>query len=194
MLELELKAVATDPVALGARLIAAGAVLRFRGMLRDRRYDRDGCLRERDEVLRLRRHEPREGEPLEELAWKGPTTVQDGYKARQELAARLAPGEDVAPIVEALGYAAVHAIDRFVEVYQVAGAEVRVEWYPELDTLVEVEGMPEAIERAIAATGLTRDAFRAEPLDTFVAEFTARTGRTGRIALTPDESPPHWPA
>ncbi|HEU5170366.1 MAG TPA: hypothetical protein VFU46_07505 [Gemmatimonadales bacterium] len=59
--ELELKSVVPDPSAVRARLIAAGAVPGFRGLMEDRRYDRDGALTARDEVLRVRRFQLRVG-------------------------------------------------------------------------------------------------------------------------------------
>ena len=47
-------------------------------------------------------------------------------------------------------------IEREVEIYRVHEATVRLERYPEMDALVEVEGDPDAIERAIVVTGIPR--------------------------------------
>ena len=167
----------------------------FAGRLADRRFDNDGALTARKEVLRVRRYEAIDGTVHEELAWKGPTTVSaQGYKARPELECRLGSGAAISDLLAALGYAQVHAVDRFVEVYAVEGATVRLEWYPEADTLVEVEGDAAAIERAIPVLGIPRASFTAEGLAAFTARFTRRTGRPARVALhVPDEHPPHWP-
>ncbi|MDH4132981.1 MAG: hypothetical protein OEV95_14385, partial [Gemmatimonadota bacterium] len=73
--ELELKAVVTDPGGLRAALLGAGGIQRFRGLLRDRRLDRDGVLLSRDQVLRVRRWIPAEGPERAEIAWKGPTGI-----------------------------------------------------------------------------------------------------------------------
>ena len=73
------------------------------------------------------------------------------------------------------------------------GAVVRLEWYPRMDVLVEVEGEPPAIEAAIAALGIDRSAFTAESLSAFVARYEARTGRpaaTSRAALGSER--PSW--
>ncbi len=193
MLELELKAVVSEPDALRARLLEAGASPGFHGVMRDRRLDRDGALGSRDEVLRLRRYEPVEGAATEEVGWKGPTRVSDGYKARRELGARLSPGDSLEEILAALGFTEVHAIDRHVELYQIAGGDARIEWYPDLDTLVEVEGAPAAIERITSLSGIAREQFRADPLDWFVADYERRTGRTARLRLARGEEPAHWP-
>lgn len=194
MLELELKAVVPDPAALRIALAAAGARMTFRGLLADQRLDRDGTLAARDEVLRVRRANGEDGAPREELAWKGPTGEREGYKARRELACATSGPVSAVAILEALGYRVVHRIDRHVEVYAVGGAVARIEWYPDLDTLVEVEGEPAGIERVIAATGLPRNAFSIEPLVAFAARFTQRTGRAAVLALTTDAPrPAHWP-
>ncbi len=181
--ELELKAVVADPAALRARLASAGAVPTFAGRMRDHRYDRAGELAPRDEVLRVRTLQAA-GQPARwELAWKGPTSRSaDGYKLREEHACVV--GGDTSPsvVLEALGYVAIHRVDREVEVYQLGGAMVRLETYPRMDVLLEVEGEPEAIERAIAALALPRASFTAEPLSAFVARYEARDGRAAVVA------------
>jgi adenylate cyclase class IV len=184
--ELELKAVIPDPDLLRARLLAAGAVGRFRGMMSDRRYDRGGELTARDEVLRVRTFDDGTGGSRAVLGWKGPVSRSaDGYKRRNELELS-APGpgygETAHALLTALGYQVVHAIDREVEVLELSGATVRLELYPEMDPLVEVEGPPAAIERAIASTGIARREFTAESLTDFVRRFEARTGRAARLA------------
>lgn len=177
--ELELKAVVPDPAALRARLERAGAQLGFSGTMEDRRYDRAGELAARGEVLRIRTYKA-EGKPdAVRISWKGPaTTSPDGYKQRTELEYRLEPGGPPAEqLFLALGYEPIHAIDRQVEYWRLAGADLRVEWYPRMDVLLEVEGDPAAIEQAIAATGLPRESFTAESLDAFTARFARRGGR-----------------
>lgn len=192
MLELELKARLDDPDAVRTALRTHGAVCHFAGRLRDRRYDRGGELAGRDHVLRVRERIPFAGDTTEVVAWKGPTHTHDGYKARLELEAVLAPGEQMGPIVDALGYAVTQVIDRHVEVWRLGDGEARIEWYPEMDVLLEVEGDAAAIEQLISATGLRRDAFSTEPLPAFAAAYRARTGRPAVLTLT-DVPPSHWP-
>jgi adenylate cyclase class IV len=179
--ELELKAVVPDPDSLRSRLLAGGGVVRFRGGMSDRRYDRLGELTSRDQVLRVRTYDVPGGRAKTVLGWKGPTQRSpEGYKRREEH--EVAVAADPHALLVALGYDLVHAIDRDVEVYDLGGATVRLERYPDMDTLVEVEGEPEAIERAIGATAIARDAFTAEPLAEFVSRFEARTGRSALLA------------
>lgn len=180
--ELELKAVIPDAVALRDRLRAAGVPLDFSGRMSDRRYDRGGELSARDEVLRVR-HVYRDGGAIKTiLAWKGPTRRSpEGYKRREELELSVTGAPH--PLLTALGYDIVHAIDREVEVYRLGDATVRLEHYPAMDALLEVEGTPEAIERAILATGIGRAAFTADSLADFARRFEARTGRRAVLAL-----------
>jgi hypothetical protein len=65
--------------------------------------------------------------------------------------------------------------------YALFGATVRFERYPRLDDLVEVEGAPADIERAIVAIGLPRDGYTVDRLTDFVARYEARTGRRAAI-------------
>lgn len=194
--ELEVKAVLADPAAVRQRLLAAGAVQAFRGMLRDCRLDRDGELEHRDLVLRLRRWIPVEGPEHAEIGWKGPTAVSpEGYKQREEIEVVAGNGADALRLLAALGYGITHAIDRYVEVYRLDGVVARLEWYPRMDVLMEIEGTPAGIERLITIAGLPRASCVADALVQFAARFEARTGRPAVLseaALVGDA--PTWSA
>lgn len=181
--ELELKAVVPDPAAFRAALRAGGAQPVFVGMLRDRRLDRAGGLSAADCVLRVREWVPVTGQSHAMIGYKGPTTVTpEGYKHRDELEYASADSAAALALFGALGYVVVQAIDRYVEVYRLSDAVARLEWYPRLDVLAEIEGTPDAIERLIRLTGLPRGAFLPDPLVAFVARYEARTGLTGVLA------------
>ncbi|MGH7631730.1 MAG: hypothetical protein ACREOF_20545 [Gemmatimonadales bacterium] len=191
--ELELKAVVPDPVVLRVALV--GAVPGFRGLMSDRRYDRDGTLVERDQVLRVRSCRPVAGQVRSEIAWKGPTRrARGGCNLRGELTCEAQPAPDRPDaILEALGYSVVHMIDRWVETWSIAGAALRLEWYPRMDVLVKVEGPPPSIEAAIVATGPPRAAFSAEALIDFVRRYEPRAGRPAALAVAElDGEAPGW--
>ena len=179
--ELELKAVVPDADALRRRLQGAGAQPRFSGRMTDVRYDRSGELTLRDEVLRVRTLHHAGGAVESIAAWKGPTRRSaDGYKLREEI--ELPVGADPGRLLEALGYRPVHVIDREIETWRLGEATARLEWYPRMDVLVEVEGEPAAIERVIAVSGIPRGEFTAESLTEFVRRFEARTGAPAVLA------------
>jgi adenylate cyclase class IV len=184
--ELELKAVVRDPDAFRRRLHRAGATARFVGRMTDVRYDRAGELTLRDEVLRVRTFHHPDGRIESIVAWKGPTMRSpEGYKLREEVELPLSGGTgDPARLLGALGYLPVHTIDREVEIYRLAEATARLETYPRMDVLLEVEGEPAAIERAIEASGIPRAEFTAEPLVEFVRRFEEQSGRPALLAYS----------
>jgi len=185
VIEVELKAVVADLDSTRRRIEGAGAALRVAGRLEDRRYDRgDRALAGQDHVLRLRTYRA-DREPRASVDWKGPTSFEGGYKQREELSTPVANAEILGGILERLGFVISMAIDREIWQYDLHGAIVRFERYPRMDDLVEVEGVPSAIERAIGTLGLPRDSFTAERLPSFVRRFEARTGE--RAALSDAE-------
>ena len=181
--ELELKARIDDPDALRRALLAAGAELTYRGAMLDRRFDRRARLERRDETARLRVYHPADRAPgWGVLGWKGPVGTKDGYRHREEWETRVDDPKAALVLLRRLGYRIVVRVDRAVEQYRLGDASLRIEWYPAMDVLLEVEGAPEEIERAIGATGLPRDAFLPESLPYFTAEYEKRTGKTARLA------------
>ncbi len=181
--ELELKARIDDPEAVRRTLIAAGAELTYRGAMLDRRFDRKERLRSRDEVVRLRVYHPADhAREWGVLGWKGPVGKKDGYRHREEWETRVDDPRAALVVLRRLGYKIVLRIDRAVEQYRLGAATLRLEWYPAMDVLLEVEGAPDEIERAIAATGLPRELFLPESLPYFTDEYEKRTGKAARLA------------
>ena len=152
----------------------------------DLRYDRAGELATRDEVLRVRTFHHPDGVEAS-LAWKGPTMRSaDGYKLREEIELPISRAAgDPGRLLAALGYQPVQAVEREVEVYRLGNATARLETYPHMDVLLEVEGEPAAIEHAIAASGIPRSLFSAESLPEFVRRFEERSGQTAVLAISP---------
>jgi adenylate cyclase class IV len=82
----------------------------------------------------------------------------------------------LAAVLDRLGYVVTHSIDREIAQYELDGTTIRFERYPRLDDLVEVEGEPEGIERAIAVLGLPREGFTTDRLTDFSQRYQQRTG------------------
>jgi adenylate cyclase class 2 len=176
MREVELKAVVHDLEAARSCVLRNGGVRRESGALRDRRFDTpDRALRARDVVLRVREFS---GTPrgYATLDWKGPAAVAGGYKERDETSLGIAHADVAVRILHGLGFVISFTVERTIDVYTLHGATVRFELYPRMDTLVEVEGEPETIERAIAALGMLRADFTTGRLADFARAFEERTG------------------
>ena len=196
--EFELKAVLADGGAsLRRRLAAAGWRLVFEGDMSDRRYDTpDRSLERRDEVLRVRRmtaadeHNTAAGKPKMAagehravLGWKGPASERLGYKVRAEAETPVGDAETTVRILERLGFTEITlAIDRRVELYEKGGVRLRIEAYPRMDTLVEIEGDPRAVDERLPELGLPREAWRPWGLPEFVCRYEERTGLAARLA------------
>lgn len=178
MREMELKGVVPDEAGAIASVEAAGGRLSFAGRLEDRRYDdARGRLAGRDLVLRLRTYRGVDGSVRSaHLDWKGPTGYDAGYKVREEISTPVGDPDEMDSILDRMGYLVIREIDRQITQYELVGATVRFERYPRMDLLVEVEGQPDAIERAIEHIGLPRSGFSAARLPDFVAQYEARTG------------------
>jgi predicted adenylyl cyclase CyaB len=185
MREVEVKGVTADLEAAASALARAGAVCVYEGSLVDRRYDTPSLtLRQRDEVLRIRVTRNAHGTEVR-LDFKGPTTYPNGFKVREEWSTSVEDAETMHCILEGLGYQVSREIEREVRTYTLGAATVRFETYPRMDVLVEVEGEPDAIEAAIAAMGMPREAFTVERLSDFARRYEARTGT--RAALSARE-------
>ncbi len=190
MREVELKSVVDDVGARRAMVERAGGRLVFEGTLTDVRYDSpDGDLVQRDHVLRVRVY-GQAGRIDAHLDWKGATSYEGGYKVREELSTPASDPLALSAMLRNLGFVVVKEIEREIVQYELSGAIVRFEWYPRMDPLVEVEGPPDAIERAIEIIGLPRAGFTVGRLPEFVAQYELRTGQ--RAALTARELGGHY--
>jgi len=187
--EYELKARLEVPVKdFRTRLAGRGWELTFRGRMSDRRLDdADRSLEARDEVLRIRHYEGEggdgEGRRRTVVAWKGPARRAAGFKLRDEIESRVGDGEAVVDLLARLGYDRVTlALDRRVEILRKGAVTIRLERYPRMDVLIEIEGPPDRVRTRLPETGLPAEAWKAWPLCRFVEDYEARTGRSARLA------------
>jgi adenylate cyclase class IV len=149
----------------------------------DARYgDADGRLMLADHVLRLRIYETESGREGH-LDWKGPTQYENGYKVREELSTSAGDPDALAAILSNLGYSIIMKIERRIWQYSLFDATVRFEEYPLMDSLVEVEGSEDAIEKAIGAIGLPRSDYTTDRLTDFVGRYESRTGRSAELSF-----------
>lgn len=173
-----------DPTELRRRLLARGWEPTFEGSMRDRIFDtRDASLAERDEVVRVRLYRERDGPERAVLGWKGAARSEEGFKTRDELETSVGDASVAVAILRRLGYDRVTTrIDREIEVFRSGGVQLRIERYPRMDVLIEIEGEPAEVERRLPDVGLPASEWRAWGLPRFVARYEERTGRRARLA------------
>jgi adenylate cyclase class IV len=139
-------------------------------------------MTDRDEVLRTRTYRDGTAGARTSLDWKGPRTIEGGYRVREEHSVGVASLAALESILAGLGYRVTMAIDRQIIQFDVEGAVVRFERYPRMDDLVEVEGEPAAIERAITVLGMRRDEFTGDSLAAFASRYEKRTGASAALS------------
>jgi adenylate cyclase class IV len=184
--ELEIKGVLPDLDALRERLRLLGIDEELSGVLEDRRLDDgSGSIRARDEMLRVRalRREGGGGVVQASLDWKGPARVIDGYKVREEISTPIGDPGVLLAVLGRAGLTTALALDRAIWQYRVAGAMVRLERYPRMDDLIEIEGEPEQIEAAVRTLGLDRSSLGGDSLPAFIARFETRTGQRASLCI-----------
>lgn len=177
MIEIELKAVVDDLDARCAAVARAGARLVKDGHLRDLRYDdAAGSITGRGEMLRARVFAA-DGRREASLEWKGRSASRRDFKQREEIGTSVADPDVLLDILQRLGLRVILQIDRRIRQYELEGAVVRFESYPQMDDLVEVEGPEDAIERAVKIIGIPRDAYGSGSLQEFMRDYERRSGR-----------------
>jgi len=151
-LEVEVKFLVTDLVAVRARVQSVGGVMTLpRVHERNVRFDTmDGTLLNRQQLLRLRQ------DSRVRLTFKG-LAAEDAAseaKVREEIELEVADFDRMATILERLGFRPVQSYEKYRETYHWGDVEVVLDETPFGD-FVELEGANEtALKRVAAALGL----------------------------------------
>jgi len=154
--EVEIKLAFQSPDAALAALVRLGArTVRERALERNRVYDlAGGPLEKSGCVLRLRESGARAS-----LTFKAPVPGDHLHKVREEHETEVADAEAAARILGALGYTVAWRYEKYRTVLRLPeGVEASVDETP-IGCWVELEGQPDAIDRAAAALGYTSDGY-----------------------------------
>ena len=151
-------------------LRAAGASLVHPRELEDNLLfdDTGGALRASGGVLRLRRR-PRGGV----LTFKGPRSIVEGLKTRDEIETEVADPDALQLLIERLGFRPAFRYQKYRETWSYSGQEVVVDETP-IGDFLEIEGDVEGIHRAAAGLGFTPADYVTE---SYVALFFAAGGQ-----------------
>lgn len=184
MHEVELKSVVDDLLLRRLKVERAGGWLYFEGTMEDWYFTHVAEPDGSEQRLRIRAYR-KPGRNWSELTWKGPAHQVDGYKIREELTTRVDDEGTLREILEQTGFSESESIWREVAWYVLGDTTLRFERFPQMDLLVEVEGSPMGIERAIRATGIAREHFSADSRQEFIRRFEERTGTKAVLARPP---------
>ena len=106
------------------------------------------------------------------LTYKGPRTVKEGMKSREELETPVAEPDRFREILEGLGYRPIFRYQKYREAYALGGTEVVLDETP-IGTFLEVEGEPAEIRTVAHSLGYSEGEFISE---SYAALFVASGG------------------
>src|SRR5438105_9958249 len=106
--------------------------------------DRRGELRTRGALLRVRKFGK-----YALATYKGPMSIEDGIKSREEVQTGVESFELAIQIFDALGFKPSFRYQKFREVWRVRGTEVEIDRTP-IGNYFEIEGAPDLIRSIIA--------------------------------------------
>ncbi len=155
--ETEVKIAVDDAEEIAGLLRARGAVARRPREMEDNvLFDREGGeLSRQGKLLRLRRVGSRAV-----LTVKAPAigAASGAYKVRRELETVVENPDALAAALAEIGFRPVWRYQKWRRTFALEGAEVTVDELP-LGTFLEIEGEPQAIDRAAGALGFGRDRY-----------------------------------
>ncbi|HJQ98306.1 MAG TPA: class IV adenylate cyclase [Candidatus Polarisedimenticolaceae bacterium] len=166
-------------------LIAAGAVTdRPREFEDNVLYDfEDRRLFHKGRLLRLRRVG---ADAL--VTFKGPVEGESRHKVREESEVRVDDGDEVARILEGVGFRPCYRYQKYRSTFTLPGVHAALD-ETALGTFVELEGDPDAIDRAASALGRgTRDYLK-ETYRELQERHAAATGIPAGDLLYPRDTP-----
>lgn len=162
--ELEAKFYINDLSALKARLVTLGAALKHPRVLEiNLRFDTPaGDFMRTFRALRLRQ------DTVARVTYKGPGTVQDGVRLRQELEFTVSDFDTAKAFLEALGYQVVVIYEKYRTTYTLGKLEISLDEMP-YGNFTEIEGPDgQSIQEAASHLGLDWDAII---LDSYLVLF-----------------------
>lgn len=168
--ETEVKIRVADAASARAAVVRIGA-----RRIRDRHLESnvlfdfgDGRLREAGCVVRIR---SAEGEGL--VTYKGPKTVLEGVRSREEIETMVGDSSVMALFLERLGLVPTFRYEKYREVWEWNGQQIVIDETP-IGVFVEIEGDTAGIRSSAKALGFCESEFIP---DTYVGLFVAGGGK-----------------
>jgi predicted adenylyl cyclase CyaB len=149
-IETEVKFRIADAAEFSETLRRAGAKLLVTGLERNIKYDRNGELAKKKELLRLRSY----ADGADITHKRRPPSGPAGFKTREETVVMIESFEEGRKLLERLGYEKVWIYEKKRAVWELGPVEVMVDEMPLIGCFIEIEGEPGEIRKAAGKLGL----------------------------------------
>lgn len=165
------------------QLNIAGAKMSQKGFMQDYYFDNPFLnLKSKNQKLRIRAIDYK----LIQLCWKGPISVDKQTKIREEIEVGVKNVEPLIKIFEKLGFQNTRFYERYFETYLLYDVKIRIEQFPIMDILFEIEGEQHLINRAVTHLNISKDVFGPKTLVSFIKEYEIRNGTPAKLSGFPD--------
>ncbi len=165
------------------QLNIAGAKMTQKGFMQDYYFDNPFLnLKSKNQKLRIRAIDYK----LIQLCWKGPISVDKQTKIREEIEVGVKNVEPLIKIFEKLGFQNTRFYERYFETYLLYDVKIRIEQFPIMDILFEIEGEQHLINRAVTHLDISKDVFGPKTLVSFIKEYEIRNGTPAKLSGFPD--------
>ncbi len=183
--EIEVKFPLSSRDELTERLEELGGELLFPETFEDNIVlDRRGELRTRGSLLRLRKF----GRYVI-ATYKGPVSINDGVRSREEVQTGMESIERALELFEALGFKPIFRYQKFREVWRVQGSEVVIDRTP-IGDYFEIEGELAVIRALVEVLSLSMDdAIRLSYADLYKKQRRTRPGLPVDMVFPPESLP-----
>lgn len=151
MQEIEIKILGIDPGKISEKLIDLGAHKEFEGLIKVKYFDKDGQIRDKGDLLRVREFEGSHTE----VTYKTNKRIENGYKIFDEYELASPEFDEACKFFESLGYETSCYYEKRRMVFSLAEAEIVIDEYPKISPFMEIEAPDQKeIEDLIIKLGL----------------------------------------
>ncbi|MBA4336382.1 hypothetical protein C0416_01225 [bacterium] len=157
MKEIEVKILEIDPAAIEKSLLKLGAEKKFSGLVKVRYFDKNGEIKKKKDVLRVRQFGADKGDQPEkvEVCYKTNKHTENGYKVCDEYHLAGHNFDESIGFFEHLGFEITCSYEKKRTVFKYKNLEIVIDEYPQISPFMEIEGEDtESIEQLIKDLGV----------------------------------------
>lgn len=154
MLEVELKILEIDPVAVTQKILQLGGVLITpERIVATQKFDTPtGDIQKKKDVFRIRKN----GEAVE-ITYKLNRMQHDGFRRAEELETIVKDWETIEKIIHALGFVSTQYQEKKRTTFTLHDTLIEIDVYPTIPPYIEIEGTEENIKKVVNALGYTME-------------------------------------